>query len=470
MVILKKIQQVIWILVSLNYAFAADFTADTYTNITLTKIAFGSCNKQYYEQPLWDNIVGYEPQTYLWTGDAVYVNDSDLKTLRKAYKDQLSNPGYKKLTNTGIPIHGVYDDHDMGTNDGGKEAYKRKAQNYFLNFLGGVPSDDERRKRKGLYSSHLFGEPPRQTKIIFLDTRSLRDTPTTGTFLQQMSLRYNFAAPFLLTIARWISSLFGLSKDFEGDLLGEKQWNWLDEQFKESWASVHIVVSTVQVMGSLPMVEGWGHYPKSKDRLFKLLNKYKPRGLVLLSGDVHYSEINQAKATKDGAGSVLEITQSGMTHTCLDSPFYGHECINGLEKYNYSRHAHSDYFANKSFGTLDIEWFVDEEDLQTDIMANMTISVKDEDSKPVLQVSKVVSNNMIDREVGVPIDFAKVQEGNFNEKCWGCFYIFLLITFILSLICLPLQIVLWVFFRLINIFGRSKIKRKDKALSDKKKN
>lgn len=45
----------------------------TRKDVTLTRIAFGSCSKQYLEQRLWKKIVQSEPQLWLWTGDAVYL-------------------------------------------------------------------------------------------------------------------------------------------------------------------------------------------------------------------------------------------------------------------------------------------------------------------------------------------------------------------------------------------------------------
>jgi hypothetical protein len=45
----------------------------TWPDVTLTRVAFGSCSKQYLEQRLWKKIVQSEPQLWLWTGDAVYL-------------------------------------------------------------------------------------------------------------------------------------------------------------------------------------------------------------------------------------------------------------------------------------------------------------------------------------------------------------------------------------------------------------
>lgn len=37
----------------------------------LSKIAFGSCNDQSMDQPLWPNIAAHEPELWLWMGDNV---------------------------------------------------------------------------------------------------------------------------------------------------------------------------------------------------------------------------------------------------------------------------------------------------------------------------------------------------------------------------------------------------------------
>lgn len=70
---------------------------------------------------LWNHIVDFRPQAYLWLGDAVYVKEKEgdnEANLRKAYARQLKNEGYQRLLHTGAVIEGVYDDHDMSTNDG----------------------------------------------------------------------------------------------------------------------------------------------------------------------------------------------------------------------------------------------------------------------------------------------------------------------------------------------------------------
>ena len=46
-----------------------------------------------------------------------------------------------------------------------------------------------------------------------------------------------------------------------------------------------------QVLTSNPLVESWGHFPRSRKRLLDLLQRTDPAGLVILSGDVHHAEL-----------------------------------------------------------------------------------------------------------------------------------------------------------------------------------
>lgn len=49
--------------------------------------------------------------------------------------------------------------------------------------------------------------------------------------------------------------------------------------------------NTKQVLTSNPLVESWGHFPRSRKRLLDLLHRTNPAGLVMLSGDVHHAEL-----------------------------------------------------------------------------------------------------------------------------------------------------------------------------------
>ena len=101
----------------------------------LTKIAFGSCHKRKYVRlndttTIWDAIRQENPQTFLWTGDAVYPpsrGTASLQQLDGEYQQMLTNQtlGYATLQPP-LGIYGTQDDHDYGANDGGKEFVEKQ--------------------------------------------------------------------------------------------------------------------------------------------------------------------------------------------------------------------------------------------------------------------------------------------------------------------------------------------------------
>ena len=101
---------------------------------------------------------------------------------------------------------------------------------------------------------------------------------------------------------------------------------------------MHFLVSSVQLLTSNPLVESWGHFPKSKARLLALLAEARPAAALVLSGDVHFAEFLGPAATAAASSSrfssyslsassastpsaaplssLLEVTSSGLTHSC----------------------------------------------------------------------------------------------------------------------------------------------------------
>src|SRR5207244_504444 len=86
----------------------------------LSRIAFGSCADQVKPQPIWDAILAYRPELFIFAGDNVYgdFNTAEAANLKRAYELAGSIAGYAKLRDT-IAHLAVWDDHDYGINDGG---------------------------------------------------------------------------------------------------------------------------------------------------------------------------------------------------------------------------------------------------------------------------------------------------------------------------------------------------------------
>eukprot|EP01070_Trichotokara_eunicae_P011718 Trichotokara_eunicae@DN7800_c0_g1_i2.p1 len=99
-------------------------------------------------------------------------------------------------------------------------------------------------------------------------------------------------------------------------MLGEAQWDWLENELKND-ADVNVLVSSIQLLTSFPAIESWGHYPVSKKRLLETIKKSNPKGFLIVSGDVHFGEI---LGDLDG---VVEFTTSGLTHSIMTTLLQG---------------------------------------------------------------------------------------------------------------------------------------------------
>lgn len=281
-------------------------------------IAFGSCNNQRKEQTYWDYIGQNSPNLWIWLGDNIYADTEDMVKMSKMYKKQKFNPNYMAFKKS-YPVIGIWDDHDFGVNDGDKSyAQKKESKRLMLNFLG-VHPEDPARKREGAYQSYLMGPDEQLIKVILLDARYFRDP----------------LEPNPDRMPRYLPNE-------EGDLLGEDQWKWLEEELTNSEAKIHLIGSGIQFIPEEHGFEKWANFPKARQRFFDLLAKTKPAHTILLSGDRHLAEISKMEV----AGldyPVYEITSSGLTHSYKDA--------DEPNKYRVS-----DLIGLRNFGLLKVDW------------------------------------------------------------------------------------------------------------------
>ena len=273
----------------------------------LETIAFGSCNRTDLPQPLWAPINATTPELWIWLGDNIYGDSRDASVLRSKYQTQLVAPGYQELLAQSAVL-GTWDDHDFGSNNGGREfTAKAASQTELLDFLG-EPADSPRRQREGVYTSWTQGPEGARVKVILLDARYHRD-----------------------------------ERGSDGAMLGEAQWSWLAEELASSDAQINLIVSGVQVLHLDHSYEGWHEYPSERTRLLDLIGSSGAGGVILLSGDRHISEIARLPA-----GSVpypvYEVTSSGMTHSWDDNPG------------ETNRFRVGDLYTELGFGTIAVDW------------------------------------------------------------------------------------------------------------------
>jgi len=259
------------ILLLLTSSVFASNNQDKLNNIeTLNNFVFASCNKRTNTQELWTDINRDTPELFIWGGDIIYGDKKPYQhDLVKKYSLLNQVEGYKQLK-TQTPIIGVWDDHDYGVNNGDhtnpKKYFAKKA---LLDFLE-EPLLSPRWEHSGVYTSYTFGTGEKKVKFILLDNR------------------------------------FNLSK--KGGILGGKQRAWFEQELSNSDAKIHFIVTGMPFLpSSMVWTEEWSDYPSSKAYMLETLNKYKPSGVIFLTGDKHFGAISQKE-------NLIEIMSSGMTH------------------------------------------------------------------------------------------------------------------------------------------------------------
>ena len=247
-------------------------------NIESLKIGFGSCIDEARPQPIWKAVEKENLNDFFFMGDNVYgdLDSGELSNMVPAYDKQEENfPSWLK----NLKPLAIWDDHDYGLNDGGKEyTLKKDSQKLFLDFWK-IDKQDDRHKREGIYFSETRQIKDTKILLIGLDTRYFR-SPLEGE-------KRNYQS----------------TSDVSKTILGEQQWEWLERTFQNS-ADIIILVSSIQILATNHGFEKWSNFPHEKERLLSLIEQFK-KPVVLVSGDRHKAGIYKQ-------GNLYELTSSSL--------------------------------------------------------------------------------------------------------------------------------------------------------------
>ncbi len=278
-------------IISLIFFFIAVLFCSCEKKFHHTTIAFGSCSYEYDSVQMWDDVMKLKPKAWVWLGDNIYGDTEDMALMKSKYDMQKQRASYQNLIKS-MDIYGIWDDHDFGVNNGGKEyVMKDESKALLLDFLD-VSADAKVRDHTGAYQSYEIEDKGLKIKLILLDTRYFRDEIVKNSNEEDHSY---------------------YAENMEGDFLGEAQWQWLEKELANSDADIHLFGSGVPLI-PIPIFEKWGNFPNERIRFFELLVKTKPARPIVLSGDRHFAEFS--KIELEGLGYPLyEFTSSGLTHT-----------------------------------------------------------------------------------------------------------------------------------------------------------
>jgi len=300
----------------------------------IERIAFGSCAKQWQHQIIWDAVIAVNPDLWLFLGDAIYA-DTDGRTAWPVTEKQLAGewnrladkPEFQKVR-AKIPMMATWDNHDYGTHNGGAEfPVKEASKIIFLDFFG-EPADSERRKTPGIYDAMIFGPQGRRVQIILLDTRFFKDRYKKDPTPKAKRLKAGKVGGYLP------------DDDPAKTLLGNVQWRWLEEQLKKP-VEVRLIASSIQIIPDKKGMDEWGNFPRERKKLFDLIAGAGARGIILLSGNVHFAELSKSYA---GDYPLFELTSSGMTH------------INEAYARAANEYRIAGPFSWHNFGLVEIDW------------------------------------------------------------------------------------------------------------------
>jgi alkaline phosphatase D len=188
----------------------------------------------------------------LMLGDNHYANTVDPAKQRADYVMHRSVAGFRELTGF-VPCAGIWDDHDFGPNDSdGTTPGKEKALKTFKEFWANAAFGEE--GNPGCYHRFSRGD----VDFFMLDVRYYRSPDK---------------AP---------------KDDPAKTVLGEKQFEWLKRELKASKAKLKFIASgsEFQAFGT---PDSWAVYPAARQAFFDFLRAEGGDGVVLLSGDRHFT-------------------------------------------------------------------------------------------------------------------------------------------------------------------------------------
>jgi alkaline phosphatase D len=285
------------------------------------KILFGSCLHQDKPQPILAEMNQEQGDLFVLLGDNVYGDTEDMQELKAKYAKQWARSGMQTMLANTLTI-GIWDDHDFGENDAGAEYPQKEASRQILLDYFNVPKDSPSRIRAdGIYTSHILTQSNTTVQIILPDLRWNRSPlESVGKLKYMLSKVPNDLGPYIP------------SKDASTTMLGETQWQWLEQQLQQP-ADVRVLATSLQFLPEFSGWESWANLPHERQRFLALLDKYQIDNLVIVSGDTHWSEFSQIIRKNDL--SLWEMTASGLTEEWKNVSPNQHRVGESYAKANY---------------------------------------------------------------------------------------------------------------------------------------
>ncbi len=200
----------------------------------------------------------------LMLGDNHYGNTTDPAKHFEMFGVQRQLPGYAEICRR-VPQYAIWDNHDYGPEPADKRQPKKT---------------ESLRAFKMLWPNPAYGEPD-NPGVYFKFTRGDID--------------------FFMTDDRYHRDPNNAPEDGHKSYLGEKQMAWLKRELLASKAKLKVLASGGEWQ-SQSQAASWASFLRERDDLFKFIEDNRITGMLLLSGDRHFTAAYQA------AGKFIEVT------------------------------------------------------------------------------------------------------------------------------------------------------------------
>jgi len=253
------------------------------------RIAFGSCaNEKEGSSKVWNQMNEQKINALVLLGDTPYIDTTDLGVQRKRYQEFAAVPAFANLV-AHTPVYSTWDDHDFGRND--TDGNLKGKENSRQAFSEHRPNPTVGENGQGIYTS--FKQGP--VEVLLLD-------------------------------ARWFART-EISENNIPTLLGQQQWDWLERELKASTAPFKILACGMIFNGATRpgKTDHWGDYPIEYYRLLSIIKRNSISGVVLVSGDIHWSRVIQHNTKAKIGYDLIEFITSPIHEKLISAANAPHE-------------------------------------------------------------------------------------------------------------------------------------------------
>lgn len=225
---------------------------------------------------IFDRMATQQPDLMLWLGDNLYFREVDYSSpegLAQRWAYERRQAPLQRLLRTGSHA-AIWDDHDYGPNDS-NASYPLKGtalalqQRYWANPAYGLPGVP------GAFSTFSFND----VDVFLLDNRWYRDDDKLP--------------------------------DAQRQMFGAAQMRWLKNALLASTARFKLIAGGSQMLFKNRRNDSWADFPAEHADFLAFLAESKLPGVMVLSGDVHRSELQ--KLERPGLYPLYELTCSALT-------------------------------------------------------------------------------------------------------------------------------------------------------------